>query len=91
MLPARTALILTAAVTLAACQPEADKTAAAPDTCGAAPFQSLIGTPAAAADFSSVEVLRIIPQGSPVTMDFRPDRLNVETDEAGLIIRLFCG
>lgn len=60
----------------------------APD-CGADALQSRVGTPAAQYDFA--DGTRIIPPGTAVTMDYRSDRLNVETDEGGTITRIYCG
>lgn len=35
--------------------------------------------------------VRIIAPGTAVTMDFSPQRLNLETDGAGAITRFYCG
>jgi len=87
-LPA-TALPTLAALLLSACQLGG---AGHPlDSCGASGLAPLVTTPVAAADLSGHEPLRIIPPGTAVTMDHRPDRLNVETDAAGIITRIFCG
>ncbi|MDQ1230820.1 hypothetical protein QE379_002246 [Sphingomonas sp. SORGH_AS 879] len=40
---------------------------------------------------SGARTLRVIAPDTVVTMDFRPDRLNVETDAQGRIIRFKCG
>ena len=61
------------------------------NACGAAQMQALIGTPVAAQDFSGHAAVRILPPGSMVTMDYRPDRLNVEHDADGVITRIACG
>lgn len=75
---------------LSACQPHED--VMRPDaTCAASKYETLIGTPADAADFSAEKLVRIIAPGTAVTMDYRADRLNVETDEAGIITRVYCG
>lgn len=76
--------------TLAACQPEAEETPK-DDSCNAADYVSLIGTPASQADFSQVDNLRIVAPNTPVTRDYRPDRLNVLTDADGIIQELTCG
>jgi hypothetical protein len=34
---------------------------------------------------------RILKPGSVATMDFSPDRLNVEINDQGVVTRLFCG
>jgi len=60
--------------------------------CGADKLQNQIGQPAASYDFKAVNKdVRILPPGSMMTMDHRPDRLNVELDDAGLVTRLWCG
>lgn len=61
-------------------------------TCGADGLQELVGQPADAHDFKvDGRPLRILPPGSAMTMDHRPDRLNVDVDEDGLITRIWCG
>lgn len=40
---------------------------------------------------SGARTLRVIAPGMAVTMDYRTDRLNIETDEAGRITRIRCG
>lgn len=35
--------------------------------------------------------VRYLPPGAMMTMDYRPDRLNVRTDETGAVRELFCG
>ncbi|KQT32456.1 hypothetical protein ASG29_11800 [Sphingomonas sp. Leaf412] len=71
--------------------------AAVPGTrCDANAAQRLIGT---AADTSAAEAQRLsgartvrrYRTGDMLTMDLRPDRLNVETDAAGRIVKLTCG
>ena len=62
------------------------------DACGAAALQHLVGEPAAEHTFGSGDQpVRIIPPGLSVTMDYNPERLNVETDESGIITRIYCG
>jgi len=34
---------------------------------------------------------RILPPGSMMTMDYRPDRINVELDDNDIVTRVFCG
>lgn len=87
--------LILAAFILAACQTDVetkpDNRPAPPDDCGASQYQSLIGTPVDPAAFAGHAALRIIPPGTAVTMDYRPDRLNVETDDSGIITRITCG
>lgn len=78
---------------LAACMPEnAPVAQPAADACGAAALQSLLGTPVADQDFSGIgKARRIMAEGSPMTMDYRADRLNVTYDARGRITRIWCG
>lgn len=90
--------ILAAAVALAGCT-AADQAPPAenlPAACDAAAVQDLIGKPlgaheAEAKQRAGARVVRSYPSGSALTMDFRPDRLNIETDTAGAIVKLSCG
>jgi len=34
---------------------------------------------------------RVLAPGAPMTMDYRPDRLNVEVTKDGIVRRLYCG
>ncbi|MHA6344945.1 I78 family peptidase inhibitor [Roseivivax sp. CAU 1761] len=63
----------------------------AEDTCGAAGYRSLIGKNIAAVTLPADAPIRILGPDSMATMDFRPDRLNIETDRGGYILRLRCG
>ncbi len=75
---------------LAACQP----TAAIPDDgdlCGASAYAGLVGQPLAAVTLPADPGARIIGPDTAVTLDFRPDRLNISTDSAGTIVRVSCG
>jgi hypothetical protein len=76
---------------LGACKEDGPPAVATADSCGAAALQGLVGTPVDQADLSAHAPLRVIPPGTAVTMDHRPDRLNVETDAGGVITRVFCG
>jgi hypothetical protein len=55
-------------------------------------FAAWIGKPV---DESAVKATgrpyRILPPGAMMTMDHSPDRINVETDDAGIVVRVFCG
>ena len=66
-------------------------------TCNADAVQSLVGQEAseavvarATADSGSASV-RVLGPGDAATMDFREDRLNILTDDAGVIEQLSCG
>ena len=65
--------------------------------CNAAAAQGLIGRAATtelgaeALRLTRATALRWIPPGSAVTMDYRTDRLNIETDSQNRVRALRCG
>ncbi|MFT5341663.1 MAG: hypothetical protein ACI9BH_000876 [Paracoccaceae bacterium] len=59
--------------------------------CGADQMQELVGQSLTTNDNVFHDSARIIPPNSAVTQDFRPDRMNVNLDEDGVIIRIWCG
>ena len=67
------------------------------DQCGASLVQSFVGIRAndtlraEIASRSGARMVRWIEPGTAVTMDFRPDRLNAELDEDGVITVIRCG
>jgi hypothetical protein len=86
-------LALPAAALLTACNPESESPAMpTEDACGAAALQHLVGQDHTSHDFAKeAKALRIIPPNSAVTMDHRPDRLNVDIDDQGTVTRIWCG
>lgn len=65
--------------------------ATAQDTCGAAAFRHLVGTPAAGIDEASLPAgTRIVTPTTMVTQDFNPARLNVVTDANGNVASVSC-
>lgn len=89
-----------ALLALAACtQTPAPATAdpASGAQCDATPVQDRIGrtgdpaTVESAKAASGARTVRRYESGSALTMDFRPDRLNVEVDAGGKIVKLTCG
>jgi len=74
-----------------------DESAVAGGTCDAARAQSLMGRAASqslgteALRLSGARTLRWIAPGMAVTMDYRTDRLNVETNAQGQVIAIRCG
>ncbi|TVP70910.1 MAG: hypothetical protein EA339_11670 [Rhodobacteraceae bacterium] len=79
---------------LAACQPMPDDkdTMTDPTSCIAPRLQGSVGQRIATLDPVQLpDPKRIIGPGTAVTMDYRPERLNVQHDAAGIIIRIFCG
>ena len=78
-----------AGLMLAGCMPEH---AAPQDDCGADALQALRGQPGEVLEGMALEgPVRVLPPGAMMTMDHRPERLNVELDTAGRITRLWCG
>lgn len=76
---------------------ESAKPEPAADECGASKLGSYKGQAPAADTMAKIKQtighdrIRTINPGDAVTMDFRPDRLNVEVGEDGRIKRLRCG
>ena len=61
-------------------------------TCPAPAIQSLVGQPAAVAvGYVYAGPKRIYHTGDPITMDFRPRRLNFEINAINRIARIRCG
>lgn len=88
-------LALVAPFLLSACMDTAPADPAptdpAPDQCGAAGLQSLVGQPRSVlAAMTFPEGTRIIEPGMAVTMDYRPDRLNITIGEDGAIAAVAC-
>lgn len=60
--------------------------------CGAEGLQGLVGQPEAVlATMRFAQAVRIIRPGMAVTMDYNPNRLNIEVDSFGMISRVSCG
>ncbi|MCR8546373.1 I78 family peptidase inhibitor [Salipiger sp. P9] len=51
----------------------------------------LVGQNIAAVTLPALDKIRVVREGQPMTMEFNPERLNIETDDAGVILRVFCG
>ncbi len=62
------------------------------DSCGATGLLGLVGQ---SGDIARMLVLdqaaRVIPLGTPITRDFRLDRINFDLDAEGAISRVWCG
>ncbi len=64
--------------------------------CDATALRGLVGRPAAevtaqAQRRSGARSVRSYATGDMLTMDLRPDRLNIERDAAGKVVRFSCG
>jgi len=85
-------LTILAFVALAACEESTPQKDEAPNECGAAGYQNLIGQSADIfASMTFPAPMRIIKPGMAVTMDYSPNRLNVELDAQNMIVRFWCG
>jgi len=62
------------------------------DSCGAKTRQHLIGRDAAVLQTEPLpDMVRILQFGDVMTMDHNPGRLNIQSDPAGIINRVWCG
>ena len=62
------------------------------DACGAPGLQGLVGQPRRVLETMKFGVpVRVIEPGMAVTMDYSPNRLNIELDDEGTITRVTCG
>ena len=87
-----------AALTLAACQSDAQQApmGGAPGLCRADAAEKLAGkariSDAEAQQATGATIVRQIRPGQAVTMDYRRERVTIETDpKTGKIVRAFCG
>jgi hypothetical protein len=72
-------------------QPQTAEEATRRDTCGAAAFRALIGTPLAEIDAATLpRGARLITPDAMVTHDFRAGRLNIMSGTDGLVSSLAC-
>lgn len=85
-------MMLVPVLALAACVETGDAVVTpAPDACGAAKLQGLIGQPAAAIEkMSFAQGTRILKPNMPVTADYRVDRLNIEINKVGKVEKVSC-
>lgn len=90
--------IVVAAVVLAGCTTmDREPTPAQPQAgCNAAAVQDLVGKSLNTAQIDAkrragAAMVRSYQTGAALTMDYRADRLNIETDANGTIVKLSCG
>lgn len=90
----RTGTLAVMALSLAACMQQAPGGSGAdmpPTACGAPALQHLVGAPLPA-DFTHDRPLRVFRTGDALTMDFNPERLNIERHpQTDRVLRVFCG
>lgn len=61
-------------------------------TCAAARHRALVGRPIEEIDVAALpKPLRVYHAGSRITMDHRPERLNVVVGPAGRVVKVRCG
>lgn len=90
------AMLTLATMTLAACEEGAQQAEAASGVCRPEAAEALTGrdrlTDAQAVELTGATIVRQIKPGQGMTMDYRQERVTVETDPAtGKILRAFCG
>lgn len=85
------AVLLTACTDIGATQPPVLPEPAA-DTCAALNYGGLIGRDGTTLERVLImRQVRVLRPDSMMTMDYRPERINFEIGETGLIDRIFCG
>lgn len=92
----RIPLITASLLALAACQQDTPPTGTTPpdmdQSCIAPTLQDAVGQNRSVLGGRDLpEPTRIIGPGMAVTMDYRPDRLNIEYDRNNIIVRIYCG
>ena len=61
-------------------------------TCDAGKHRTLIGRPKVEIDITALpRPLRVYPAGSRITMDYRPERLNIVIGPDGHVVNVRCG
>lgn len=92
----RVGALIAAAVLGGCAQQTAPVAIPATGGCKAESVQRFVGQPADAVQaealrLSGARVVRRYATGDMLTMDYRADRLNIETDASGRVVRLTCG
>ena len=85
-----------AMLALTGCQKESTASAPKPGVCDKMAAEALAGTDRITDDqamqLTGATIVRQHKPGDPATMDFRQERVTIETDPAtGKIVRAFCG
>ena len=89
-------MLIASAVGLSACATTVERPSDPARGCDAAKVQDLVGASAAAIQAQAqkragAQQVRMYETGSPVTMDYRHDRLNIEVDASGRVVKFTCG
>lgn len=83
---------LTALALLTACIGEENSEMQGIKTCDPEAFEFLIGQPKERVNDSlTPKSVRVLGENAAMTMDHRPDRLNIFHDESGKIVKVTCG
>ena len=84
-----------AALALTACTAAGQPSRAAPSPCSPEGAKGLAGqigqSDAEVMRATGASVVRRLSPGSPMTMDYRRERVTIEVDGRGKIVRAFCG
>lgn len=85
-------LVLIALLLPVGCLAQTEPPEVPQDTCGATALGDLVGRDKSALEGRTGEAtVRILAPDQPMTMDFNGARLNVDIDDAGTIVKLWCG
>ncbi len=79
-------------VLLVGCIDDGSPDPALPESCGASELAGIVGqSKSSLAPLKFSGPVRILGENQPMTMDYNPSRLNIITDDAGIITRVWCG
>ena len=80
---------LSALLLLSACEDQKESGQAG--ACNPNGYGTLVGKSIAAITLPADRDIRVITPGMAVTLDYNPERLNIEIDQTGVIRRVYCG
>ena len=61
------------------------------DGCGATEYSAALGQDAGSLVLPTDRPARVVPPDAMITMDYRADRVNFETDAFGVVTAITCG